>query len=151
MVGSGAAFLGVCETIGRGRRAANFGHAVGVYGSVIRIGVPCEDSTFPTPMTSNMSTLPPTEAILLEIHKSLGCHGYPTTKKEKFASAQDSVASHRAMFEELLRGIFGALDLDPPRLLRRDALIMKCYNDTLMINRDGGSKDEQTGFDAPYF
>ncbi len=60
-----------------------------------------------------MSTLPLTEAILLEIHQSLGCPGYPTTKKEKFASAQDSLASHRAMFEEILRGIFDALDMDP--------------------------------------
>jgi hypothetical protein len=61
-----------------------------------------------------MSTLPLTEAILLEIHQSLGCPGYyHTSKKEKFASAQDSLASHRAMFEEILRGIFDALDLDP--------------------------------------
>lgn len=60
-----------------------------------------------------MSTLPLTEAILLEIHQSLGCPGYPTTKKEKFARAQDSLASHRAMFEEILPGIFDALDLDP--------------------------------------
>lgn len=60
-----------------------------------------------------MSTLPLTEAILLEIHQSLGCPGYPTTKKEKFASAQNSLASHRAMFEEILPGIFNALDLDP--------------------------------------
>jgi hypothetical protein len=60
-----------------------------------------------------MSTLPLTEAILLEIHQSLGCPGYPTTKKEKFTSARDSLASHRAMFEEILPGIFDALDLDP--------------------------------------
>ncbi len=60
-----------------------------------------------------MSTLPLTEAILLEIHQSLGCPDYPTTKKEKFASAQDSLASHRAMFEEILPRIFDALDLDP--------------------------------------
>lgn len=60
-----------------------------------------------------MSTLPLTEAILLEIHQSLGCPGYPTTKKEKFATAQDSLAAHKAMIEEILRGIFDALDLDP--------------------------------------
>lgn len=60
-----------------------------------------------------MSTLPLTEAILLEIHQSLGCAGYRTTEKERFASAQDSFAAHKAMFEEILRGIFDALDMDP--------------------------------------
>lgn len=60
-----------------------------------------------------MSTLPLTEAILLEIHQSLGCPGYRTTEKERFASAQDSFAAHKAMFEEILRGIFDALDMDP--------------------------------------
>ncbi|MCM8623984.1 MAG: ankyrin repeat domain-containing protein [Candidatus Accumulibacter sp.] len=60
-----------------------------------------------------MSTLPLTEAILLEIHQSLGCPGYRTIEKERFASAQDSFAAHKAMFEEILRGIFDALDMDP--------------------------------------
>jgi Ankyrin repeats (3 copies) len=60
-----------------------------------------------------MSTLPLTEAILLEIHQSLGCPGYRTTEKERFASAQDSFAAHKAMFEEILRRIFDALEMDP--------------------------------------
>jgi hypothetical protein len=60
-----------------------------------------------------MSTLPLTEAILLEIHQSLGCPGYRTTEKERFASAQHSFAAHKTMFEEILRGIFDALDMDP--------------------------------------
>lgn len=60
-----------------------------------------------------MSTLPLTEAILLEIHQNLGCPGYRTTEKERFASAQDSFTAHKAMFEEILRGIFDALDMDP--------------------------------------
>ena len=60
-----------------------------------------------------MSTLPLTEAILLEIHQSLGCPGYRTTEKERFASAQHSFAAHKTMFEEILRGILDALDMDP--------------------------------------
>ncbi|SDR91092.1 ankyrin repeat domain-containing protein [Pseudomonas oryzae] len=60
-----------------------------------------------------MSTLPLTEAILLEIHQSLGCPGYPTTKKNKFATGQDSLEAHKAMGEEVLHAIFDALDMDP--------------------------------------
>lgn len=60
-----------------------------------------------------MSTLPLTEAILLEIHQSLGCPSYPTTKKNKFATGQDSLEAHKAMGEEVLHAIFDALDMDP--------------------------------------
>lgn len=60
-----------------------------------------------------MATLPLTEAILLEIHQSLGCPSYPTTKKNKFATGQDSLAAHKAMGEEVLHAIFDALDMDP--------------------------------------
>jgi hypothetical protein len=61
-----------------------------------------------------MSTLPLTEAILLEIHQSLGCQkGYQTTKKNKFATGQASLAAHKAMGEEVLHDIFEALDVDP--------------------------------------
>ncbi|MDA7088965.1 ankyrin repeat domain-containing protein [Pseudomonas sp. SA3-5] len=60
-----------------------------------------------------MSTLPLTEAILLEIHQSLGCPSYPTTKKNKFATGQDSLAAHKTMGEEILNAIFDALDMDP--------------------------------------
>lgn len=60
-----------------------------------------------------MSTLPLTEAILLEIHQSLGCPGYQTTKKNKFATGQGSLATHKAMGEEVLHAIFDALDMDP--------------------------------------
>lgn len=60
-----------------------------------------------------MSSLPLTEAILLEIHQSLGCPSYPTTKKNKFATGQDSLAAHKAMGEQVLHAIFNALDMDP--------------------------------------
>lgn len=60
-----------------------------------------------------MSTLPLTEAILLEIHQSLGCPGYQTTKKNKFAAAQDSLAAHKTMGAEILHAIFDALDMPP--------------------------------------
>lgn len=67
-----------------------------------------------------MSTLPLAEAILLEIHQSLDCPSYPTTKKNKFATGQDSLAAHKAMGEEVLHAIFDALDMDPRA--RLDAL-----------------------------
>lgn len=60
-----------------------------------------------------MSTLPLTEAILLEIHQSLGCQSYQSTKKEKFATAQISLAAHKGMGEDILHAIFDALDMDP--------------------------------------
>lgn len=60
-----------------------------------------------------MSTLPLSEAILLEIHQSLGGLSYPTTKKNKFATGQTSLETHKAMGEEILHAIFDALDMDP--------------------------------------
>lgn len=60
-----------------------------------------------------MSTLPLVDAILLEIHQSLGCPSYSTIKKNKFATGQDSLAAHKAMGEEVLHAIFDALDMDP--------------------------------------
>lgn len=67
-----------------------------------------------------MSTLPLTEAILLEIHQSLGCPPYQTTKKNKFATGQDSLAAHKTRGEEILNAIFDALDVAPQA--RVDAL-----------------------------
>ncbi|MEQ4619223.1 MAG: ankyrin repeat domain-containing protein [Corticimicrobacter sp.] len=67
-----------------------------------------------------MSTLPLPEAILLEIHQSLGGQRYPTTKKSKFATGQTSLETHKAMGEEILQAIFDALDMDPQA--RVDAL-----------------------------
>ncbi|WP_275100166.1 ankyrin repeat domain-containing protein [Sedimenticola hydrogenitrophicus] len=60
-----------------------------------------------------MSTLPLTEAILLEIHQSLGNSGYPTTKKNKFVTGQNSLASHKDMGEKILHDLFEALGMDP--------------------------------------
>jgi len=60
-----------------------------------------------------MATLPLPEAILLEIHQSLGLPGYPTGKKTKFATGQDSLESHKDMGADVLHAIFEALDLDP--------------------------------------
>src|SRR5690606_23436893 len=75
-----------------------------------------------------MSALPLPEAILLEIHQSLGGQGYPTTKKSKFATGQTSLETHKAMGEEILQAIFKALDMDPQA--RVDALRkgMECAN-----------------------
>ncbi|MFQ1892727.1 ankyrin repeat domain-containing protein [Aeromonas veronii] len=60
-----------------------------------------------------MSTLPLPEAILLEIHQSLGCQSYPTTKKTKFATGQISLKAHKNMGEEVFDDIFRALGIDP--------------------------------------
>ena len=60
-----------------------------------------------------MSTLPLPEAILLEIHQCLRGQKYQTSKKNKFATAQDSLAAHEAMCLEIVRSIFDALDFDP--------------------------------------
>jgi hypothetical protein len=59
-----------------------------------------------------MSTLPLPEAIMLEIHQSLGGKPYRTTRKLKFAAAQDRLAAHEAMAFEIMRSIFDALDMD---------------------------------------
>ncbi|MFQ2764842.1 ankyrin repeat domain-containing protein [Aeromonas caviae] len=60
-----------------------------------------------------MSTLPLPEAILLEIHQSLGCQSYPTTKKTKFATGQISLKAHKNMGEEVFDDILRALGIDP--------------------------------------
>lgn len=60
-----------------------------------------------------MSILPLPEAILLEIHQSLGGQDYPTTKKSKFATGQTSLATHTARGKEILEAIFDAVDMDP--------------------------------------
>lgn len=60
-----------------------------------------------------MSTLPLTEAILLEIHQSLVGGSYQTPKKRKFATAQGSIASHKEMCIEILNQIFNELNMDP--------------------------------------
>ncbi|MEG2468683.1 MAG: ankyrin repeat domain-containing protein [Comamonas sp.] len=67
-----------------------------------------------------MSTLPLPEAILLEVHQSLGGDGYATNKKNKFATGQISSESHKAMGQEILQAIFKSLDMDPQSQL--DAL-----------------------------
>jgi hypothetical protein len=67
-----------------------------------------------------MSTLPLPEAILLEVHQSLGGDGYATNKKNKFATGQISSESHKAMGQEILQAIFQSLDMKPQAQL--DAL-----------------------------
>ncbi len=70
-----------------------------------------------------MSTLPLTEAILLEIHQSLGCPNDAPIKKPKFATAQGSFAAHKAKLEQVVHAIFDALDMDPAaRLVAIDNL-----------------------------
>lgn len=67
-----------------------------------------------------MANFPSAEAILLEIHQSLGRNPYQTKKKEKFAALRGSLASHNAMGVEVLDAIFDGLGMDPQA--RLDAL-----------------------------
>ncbi|QXH46198.1 ankyrin repeat domain-containing protein [Pseudomonas xanthosomatis] len=60
-----------------------------------------------------MSTFPLPEAILLEIHQSLGCPRYASTKQAKFATGQASLAMHHEMGQQVLRSIFDTLGLEP--------------------------------------
>lgn len=75
-----------------------------------------------------MSTLPLTEAILLEIHQSLGCPSYPTTKKNKFATGAASLKTHKTMGEEILQDIFKTLDIEPTTALQAMDKIMEFTN-----------------------
>lgn len=61
-----------------------------------------------------MSSLPLTEAIMLEVYQSLvssGSVSYQTIQKNKFATAQDSLSAHSSMGQEILNSIFDALDM----------------------------------------
>ena len=67
-----------------------------------------------------MSTLPLTEAILLEIHQSLACPNEATIKNPKFATAQGSFEAHKAKSKQVEHAIFRALGMDPAA--RHDAI-----------------------------
>lgn len=67
-----------------------------------------------------MSTLPLTEAILLEIHQSFGYERYASIKKSKFATGQYGLTTHKVMAEKILNAIFDAMDMD--RQARIDAI-----------------------------
>lgn len=60
-----------------------------------------------------MSSLPLIEAMMLEIRQSVGIHGYPTKKKDKFATGQISLAMHKVIGTETLQAIFDAFNMDP--------------------------------------
>ncbi len=57
-------------------------------------------------------TLPSIEAILIEIHQSLGGPPYQTKKKTKFVTGKASLRSHIEMGREVLRTIFDVLGMD---------------------------------------
>lgn len=73
-------------------------------------------------------SLPLIEAILLEIHQSLGCNSYPTVKKNKFASGLDSLSAHNTMGEEVLKDIFSALAMDPQACIDVTTNLMEFAN-----------------------
>lgn len=60
-----------------------------------------------------MARCPSFEASLLEVHQSLQLDAYPTLIKRKFSDLGLSGANHQQKLEEVLDGIFRALDLDP--------------------------------------
>ncbi len=59
-----------------------------------------------------MTTLPSTEAILLEVLESLGGPRYQTNKKDKFVTGEASLAKHFDMGRDVVTAIFDALELD---------------------------------------
>ena len=60
-----------------------------------------------------MSSLPLPESILMEIHKSLDCRSYQTSKKNKFSTGKASIETHLAMGKEIVHAIFTSLDMNP--------------------------------------
>ena len=66
-----------------------------------------------------MSSLPLPEAILLEIHQSLGCPSYPTKIKKNFSEGHGRIENHLAKLEKIRKDIFDALNMDS--LAREDA------------------------------
>ena len=59
-----------------------------------------------------MTTLPSTEAILLEVLQSLGGISFQTNKKQKFVTGEGSLEKHFEMAREVVKAIFDALELD---------------------------------------
>ncbi|MDE8345748.1 MAG: ankyrin repeat domain-containing protein [Acidocella sp.] len=59
-----------------------------------------------------MTTLPSTEAILLEVLQSLGGTSFQTNKKQKFVTGEASLEKHIEIGQEVVTAIFDALELD---------------------------------------
>ncbi|MDR3414324.1 MAG: ankyrin repeat domain-containing protein [Formivibrio sp.] len=59
-----------------------------------------------------MTTLPSTEAILLEVLRSLGGTGFESKKKQKFAAGDASLEKHFEMGRDVVTAVFEALELD---------------------------------------
>lgn len=59
-----------------------------------------------------MSTLPLPEAIMLEMHQSLGGQKFSTKQKRKFATAEGSLTVHNDRVVEILESIFDAFGMD---------------------------------------
>lgn len=59
-----------------------------------------------------MSTLPLTEAILLEVYQSLGLPSYASIKKNKFITGKASLSAHKDMGGEILHAVLDALEMD---------------------------------------
>ena len=59
-----------------------------------------------------MATIPSFEALLLEIHQSLGLVAFQTKAKTKFANLGMLIENHGDMAEEILGAIFKALGMD---------------------------------------
>lgn len=71
-----------------------------------------------------MTALPQVQALLLEIHQSLGRETYQTKIKDNFAQGRGTIESLKDMVSEILESIFEGLDMDPrPRLDAIDSLM----------------------------
>ena len=60
-----------------------------------------------------MTALPQVQALLLEIHQSLGRETYQTKIKDNFAQGRGTIESLKDMGSEILESIFEGLDMDP--------------------------------------
>ena len=71
-----------------------------------------------------MTALPQVQALLLEIHQSLGRETYQTKIKDNFAQGRGTIESLKDMGSQILESIFEGLDMDPrPRLDAIDSLM----------------------------
>lgn len=60
-----------------------------------------------------MTALPQVQALLLEIHQSLGRETYQTKIKDNFAQGRGTIESLKDMGSEILESMFEGLDMDP--------------------------------------
>lgn len=92
-----------------------------------------------------MATIPSFEAVLLEVHQSLGLESYPSKIKNKFAALGLELENHNKKFEEIWDAIFCALDLDEHARHDATANMMnwEFFHKPLELNTWTGAADQR--------